>query len=77
MIKKSEAVAALPHLIYEWREANDLRAPDGQTHFSYSGFRSWADSKGYSRYFNFRSVASAEYDMEMLFDRHLRQSWRN
>jgi hypothetical protein len=72
---KRQAEKDLPHLFDKWRDEAKLAAEDLE-HPSYSDFKRWAQENGYSRYWDFRSVAGADYDIEAWFDEHFAQMWR-
>lgn len=75
-MRKAECKQAILQLIHQWARLHGVQV--GQADMpSYSQFRSWCNSNGYSHYFRFRSVAGSEYDAEIWFDRELGQSWRN
>jgi hypothetical protein len=69
---KPECEAAIRQMFDEWGRGP---AQQGAADFdlSYGKFRTWADQKGYSSYFKFRSVAGADYDAEMWFAERFRQ----
>lgn len=77
MMKKSEAEPKIRHLCDVWREARGLPLPDGAFHYSFSDFKTWLASEGYSHYLRFRSRTSAAGDAERWFDQEMRQTWRN
>lgn len=75
-MKRSEAEPAIRHLVHQWAteagvEIGSVEQP------SFSAFRRWADERGYSAYFTFRSTMGALDDAECWFDQELGQSWRN
>lgn len=76
MIKRKEAEPAIRHLVHQWAKATDVEAgADEQP--SFSAFKRWAEEKGYTAYFAFRSTMGALEDAERWFDQELRQTWRN
>jgi hypothetical protein len=76
-MKQAEAKQALSTLIDKWAEATDQpMPPDGQHHYSFLQFWSWVENN-HRPYTHFRAVPSAQYVMEMWFDREMKQAWRN
>jgi hypothetical protein len=76
-MKKSEAEPMIRALTNVWREATELQPPDGAYHYSFSDFKTWLGSEGYSRYLDFRSSTSADDDAERWFDQEIKQARRN
>jgi hypothetical protein len=72
-MKKSESEPIIRRLAKDWFAT---LPKEKQEHPSFSTFKEWLSTKGYSRYLNFRSVAGANYDAEMWFDHELGQNWR-
>ena len=76
-MKQAEVKQALPELIDRWAEAtNQPMPPDGEYHYSFPAFWSWLESN-HRLYTDFRAVPDARYVMEMWFDDHMKQAWRN
>ena len=72
-MKKAESKQALHELFGQW--ARDLSLAQLE-HPSYYQFKDWLQKNGYSHYLMFRSVAGADYDTELWFDRYFKQTWR-
>lgn len=75
-MKKTEAEPAIRHLVHQWARAAGIVAGSAEQP-SFSDFKRWADTQGYSSYFTFRSTMGALDDAERWFDQELRQTWRN
>jgi hypothetical protein len=75
-MKKDECETAIRCLCREWAKERGIPyAPVDQP--SFSDFKSWLSSKGYSHYLNFRSVMGPDSDAETWFDQEFKQTWRN
>jgi hypothetical protein len=72
-MKKSDAKPAL-HVLY--RQWGATLTPAELEHPSFSAFKRWLSEQGYSRYLDFRSTMSADYDAELWFDQEFKQTWR-
>jgi len=72
-MKKSECEDAFQQLFSDWGTS---LSETQLSHPSYYAFKHWVQSKGYSRYFNFRSRMGADYDVELWFDIFFKQTWR-
>jgi hypothetical protein len=76
-MKNAEVRSALPTLIDRWAEATKQpMPPDGKFHYSFVGFWTWLQNN-HSSYTKFRAEPNARYVMEMWFDDHMKQAWRN
>ena len=71
---KSEAETAIRALSHDWAREKGINI--GVDHASFYDFKAWIQSKGYSRYLNFRSLSGADYDAEAWFDQEMKQTWR-
>jgi len=74
MKKKGECEQAIRHLCHEW--GRGLSAAELE-HPSFSAFKSWLSTRGYSHYLSFRTRTSPHFDAEMWFDQEFKQTWRN
>ena len=72
---KKETEPIIRNLCHDWFAESDL-TPAQREHPSFTTFKSWLDSKGYSYLLRFRSVAGADEDAELWFDQELKQTWR-
>ncbi len=72
-MKKSESEPIIRGLATDWLRT---LSEEKQEHPSFSAFKDWLSTKGYSHCLSFRSVAGADYDAEMWFDDELGQNWR-
>ncbi|MGF1608858.1 MAG: hypothetical protein ACFCUQ_05650 [Kiloniellales bacterium] len=73
-MKKAECEKAIRHLCHQWRRdcgLSNIPAED----LSFSSFLSWVQ-QNYSSYLDFRTTASASYDVEMWFDDEFKQNRR-
>jgi hypothetical protein len=74
-MKKDECEKAVRALCHQWRDAANLSAA-GLEHPSFSDFKAWLGTSGYSQYLAFRSVMGPDYDAELWFDQEFKQTWR-
>jgi len=75
-MKRSEAESAIRHLTHQWARQTGVEVGSAKQP-SFSAFERWADERGYSGYFRFRSTMGARDDAERWFEQELGQSWRN
>lgn len=75
-MKRSEAEPAIRHLAHQWAKEAGVEIASAEQP-SFSAFKRWADQRGYSVYFTFRSSMGALDDAERWFDQELGQAWRN
>jgi hypothetical protein len=73
---KVESKAAFHQMFSDWQRECGILTPSKE-HVSFSEFRQWAQRKGYSHYFRFRSVMGADEDVERWFDVFFKQTWEN
>lgn len=63
MVRKSEAEAAIRHLVGKWMKETGVAK--GQAEMpNFGDFKRWVRMQGFGHYLDFRSVAGADYDAE-------------
>jgi hypothetical protein len=72
---KPQCETAIGQMFNQWR-LEPAQQDIAEVDLSYSKFRAWADQKGYSSYFKFRSVMGPEEDAERWFAQRFRQTWK-
>lgn len=72
-MKKSESEPAIRSLTKDWFATLPASKQD---HPSFLAFKDWLSTNGNLHYLSFRSLAGADYDVEMWFDDELGQNWR-
>ncbi len=72
---KADREKAIRYLCGEWMRDAVLTSTELE-HPSFSTFRTWLSTNGYSSYLGVHSMTGADNDAELWFDQEFRQVWR-